>query len=289
MVQEATLCYMAKVSVKQINGIIPIIRTIGVIMAKARTFMYNGKMRTIREIAEANGLTRKILEVRVRKNNGVFDESLLKEKRKMDSLVGNIYGRLEVKEFSHTDDCGNTHWVCHCECGGVKTINRQNLLIGATKSCGCIAVEKVRERSTTHGHTVGGVVSPTFKTWESMRYRCRDKSNKDYGAKGITVCDEWDSSFENFLKDMGERPIGTSLDRIDNTKGYSKDNCRWATSKEQNQNTSRSKYWFVNGKRYNSHKEAGKDNNMHEDTVLRKCLNNEEGFSCELKYPKGGA
>lgn len=88
----------------------------------------------------------------------------------------------------------------------------------------------------SHGHTQAhGIVSPTYCSWQNMKTRCTNPSHaqfKDYGAKGITMCSRWEK-FENFLADMGERPEGRTLDRIDNDKGYEPGNCRWATAKEQ--------------------------------------------------------
>ena len=87
----------------------------------------------------------------------------------------------------------------------------------------------------THGHKVGYKPSPTYIVWATMIARCTRDTNasfKHYGAKGITVCERW-LKFENFLEDMGERPVGLTLDREDTTKGYTPDNCRWATRKEQ--------------------------------------------------------
>lgn len=102
---------------------------------------------------------------------------------------------------------------------------------------------------TKHGHTyrdketLRAVVSPTYKSWQAMRQRCANQKNTSYsryGGRGITVCEEWES-FDVFLKDMGERPEGTSIDRIDNSKGYYPENCRWATQSVQNSNLTRGK------------------------------------------------
>jgi hypothetical protein len=92
---------------------------------------------------------------------------------------------------------------------------------------------------TTHGHSAKGKQSPTYMSWAHMKHRCRAKTGKhykDYVLRGITVCERW-NKFENFLEDMGERPEGCTLDRVDNDKGYFKNNCRWATRKEQFHNS----------------------------------------------------
>lgn len=98
-----------------------------------------------------------------------------------------------------------------------------------------------------HGHakTTTRNATPTYESWTSMKMRCKNKnysSYKFYGAKGITYCPEWEL-FENFLRDMGERPKGTSLDRIDGTQGYFPENCRWATNRQQNENR-KSSVWI---------------------------------------------
>ena len=130
-------------------------------------------------------------------------------------------------------------WVCLCDCGKETTVRTDNLSNGTTRSCGC------KGGNYRHGHKVGclhgGKSTPTYMTWEGMKHRCLDKNHKrynDYGGKGVTICEQWlgYSGFNTFLSDMGERPDGCTLDRIDNAKGYSPDNCRWATAKEQYQN-----------------------------------------------------
>jgi hypothetical protein len=93
--------------------------------------------------------------------------------------------------------------------------------------------EPGNQSKLTHGHTWKGGYSPTYSSWQSMKRRC--KPDQKYGQKGVTVCERW-MSFENFLADMGERPEGTTLDRIDGSKGYSPENCRWATQEQQTAN-----------------------------------------------------
>lgn len=102
----------------------------------------------------------------------------------------------------------------------------------------------------THGHNAGKKKTPTLQTWASMRARCTNPKKSDYqyyGGRGITVCDRW-QSFENFLADMGEKPPGTSLDRIDNSGNYEPSNCRWATRAEQMRNTRQTRMLTLNGK-----------------------------------------
>lgn len=103
-----------------------------------------------------------------------------------------------------------------------------------------------------HGHARRGRITPTFRTWLKMRERCRDEDAVNfarYGGKGIKVCERWLFSFENFLADMGERPIGESLDRIDSSSDYSKENCRWASREIQARNRSNNRHFEINGQK----------------------------------------
>ena len=131
--------------------------------------------------------------------------------------------------------------VCRCSCGNEKITLLAHVKNGGVKSCGCLKREvssELGKANTTHGHSSPATRSHTYRSWEKMKSRCfnkHDPSFKDYGARGITVCDEW-LKFEVFLIDMGERPRGTTLDRIDVNGGYKKDNCQWATPKKQQRN-----------------------------------------------------
>lgn len=140
------------------------------------------------------------------------------------------FGRLKVVSFSHKQGVHRCY-NCLCECGKTKAIMGASLRDGRTKSCGCFMIEN----ATTHGLSR----TRTYTSWQSMRDRCYNKSYSryyDYGGRGIRVCDEWKDSFEKFLEEMGERPKGTSLDRIDNNGDYCKSNCKWSTPKEQAKN-----------------------------------------------------
>lgn len=165
--------------------------------------------------------------------------------RKPD-IVGEVFGRLTVTSNLGVSD-GRTQYACRCSCGNYKTVNRNQLLNGVTRSCGCLFKETLNNRNTTHGQSKGRL----FRIWNGMLSRCEIPSAtgyERYGAKGITVCDRWKRSFEDFRADMGDPPDGNhSLDRKDNTLGYFKENCRWATPKQQAYNSARVRLIEFNG------------------------------------------
>lgn len=159
-------------------------------------------------------------------------------------LTGNRFGRLVVAGKAATKGKrGEIYWVCTCDCGNERNVRANQLTRGITKSCGCLQ----REAVTHHGMT--GL--PTFKSWESMKQRCLNQNAPDYGnygKRGIQVCERWVNSFDSFLVDMGVRPAGTTLDRIDPNGNYEPSNCRWATIKTQNNNQRVTKRYLFNGK-----------------------------------------
>ena len=137
-------------------------------------------------------------------------------------------------------------WSCKCDCGNTVVVRGGNLRRGLTQSCGCLQRERASEARTTHGHTRGYKLSPTYITWQSAIERTTNPKQrfwKRYGGRGIRVCRRWrgKNGFANFYADMGRKPKGMTLDRIDNDKGYCKSNCRWATQAEQVHNSSVSK------------------------------------------------
>jgi hypothetical protein len=162
-------------------------------------------------------------------------------------ITNQRFGRLTALQY-HKYSGSASLWECICDCGRTSYVDQYALRKGTITSCGCWRNEKSRARAITHGKSK----TRLYTNWSAMVRRCSSPSSKSfqwYGARGITVCDRWRESFENFLADMGPPPSEShTLDRIDNDGNYEPSNCRWATAGEQNRNSRRTRLVTINGK-----------------------------------------
>ncbi len=149
-------------------------------------------------------------------------------------MVGRRYGRLTVLAVESRGTGAKIAVLC--DCGTNKSVRASHVQGGLTKSCGCYMRQMTKEKNTTHGQCR----TKEYDAWCGMKRRCYkeiDKNYKNYGGRGITVCERWRHSFEAFLEDMGPRPAKHSIERVDVNGNYEPSNCRWATHKEQMHNT----------------------------------------------------
>lgn len=164
---------------------------------------------------------------------------------KIEDYLGKKFGRLTIIQKSDPYIRGNGYGEikvnAQCECdGNIKSYKFSGIKNGRTKSCGCYRCDLTKEANTTHGKSVNGKMTTEYQTWCNIKGRTTNpniKAYKDYGERGIKMCSEWLNSFEIFFADMGNRPSNRhTIDRIDNSKGYLKSNCKWSDRHHQNAN-----------------------------------------------------
>jgi hypothetical protein len=183
-------------------------------------------------------------------------------------LVGTKVGRWQILSVGENDH-GNWKVLCKCDCGTERYVRASRIREGRSKSCGCLA----RDSLVIHGRTTRKArhTSREYWIWNSMKNRCLNnkyKHFKDYGGRGITVCGKW-LTFAGFFEDMGINPNGMTLERLDNEKGYSKENCVWASRSTQNKNKRNNKYITANGETHCLTEWARKLNISHSTIIGR--------------------
>ena len=163
------------------------------------------------------------------------------------NITGLIFGRLLV--LDRVDSTGRARWMCQCSCGRKVEVRAHELLrkdLKATRSCGCLRAVSQRK----YVPDISLSKTREYETWHSMLDRCYNPKNARfdrYAGRGIQVCDRWRNDPVAFISDMGPRPIGCSIGRIDNDGNYSPENCRWESDVQQMRNTSRSRFYTFRG------------------------------------------
>lgn len=166
---------------------------------------------------------------------------------KINYIVGQTIGEC-IYMGNESKDIKGRRSDFKCKCGTIFNTFISRVKTGHTKTCGCLKRSMLVKRNTTHGLRF----IPEYTLWLNMKQRCTNPNYKNYhiwGGRGITICDRWLNSFEKFIDDMGKQPVKRmGIDRIDNDKGYYKENCRWATPKQQNNNKRNNRTIHYKGK-----------------------------------------
>jgi len=167
--------------------------------------------------------------------------------RQFIDLTEQKFNKLTAIKYIGKDKWGSSNWLCRCDCGNEKIVRGSHLIYGHTKSCGCLLKEH-KGRPLKYWHPKINITSNIYMIWAGMIQRCTNSNNKaykNYGGRGIKVCDRW-LKFENFYKDVGDPPEGLTLDRINNNGNYEPNNWRFATRKKQNRNTRKNHLFTYN-------------------------------------------
>ena len=167
-----------------------------------------------------------------------------REHHRRFQFEGLVFGDWTVLGYHDSRAGTGSRWLCRCECGTERPVDGRSLKRGQSLGCGCRRGERIRAIKTKHGHSMPGTQTDTYVSWRGMLDRVRGKRGKDQKYyTGIKVCPEWDprqgGGYLNFLRDLGWRPPGKTLDRVDARLGYFKENCRWATLSQQSLNQRR--------------------------------------------------
>lgn len=197
-------------------------------------------------------------------------------------LSGKTFNFLTVLTRAPKLRPGESGWFCRCICGNVLRVQAARLKADRIKSCGCKRGELVSAANATHGHWVGGKASRELSSWRSAISRCHNETSTSYpryGGRGIYVFASWRESFEVFLRDVGPRPIGSTLDRIDPAGNYEPGNCCWSTPKEQSNNMRNNRFVLVHQERLTIRNAA--DKYALEYVTFRNALNTHNRFVSE--------
>lgn len=183
-------------------------------------------------------------------------------------MVGQRSGRWTVVEFAGYTKRGSARWLCACSCGVRRVQDGSMIRRGRTLSCGCLSLEQFRRRLISHGNAHRGKRTASYRSWARMIQRCHNPNNtnwKYYGGRGIAVCDRW-RTYENFVADMGEPPIGHSIERLEVNGNYEPSNCIWADHRTQMRNTRKTVTIVLNGERM-TFSEAAKNLRVQKTTM----------------------